>query len=170
FDTAHPNFTDTGAATTVANYQAGSGNPTWYLLDTNSIFRGFVYQKRRPFQVIPKFSMTDPSVFWDNEFVWGVDGRSNAGYGLWHYTYRSDAALTQANLVAARTSMASLHRQDGAPMGIGAGAPLLLVVPTALLPVAKGFAEDQYDPTVTTNLTPNNMRGLVRAVESAWLN
>ena len=169
FDTAHPNYTAAGAPTTVANYVAGAG-PNWYLLDmSRPSLRGFIYQRRRPFVIVPKFSMTDPSVFFDNEYVWGVDGRSNAGYGLWHYAFMSGATLNLANLQSARTAMASLRRPDGAPMGIGAANSLLLVVPTALYPTAKAYAENEFDPQASA-LTPNTIRGMIKAVENPWLN
>ncbi len=42
FDTAHLNYTAAGAATTVANYQAGSGNPSWYLIDGSRIQKPFI--------------------------------------------------------------------------------------------------------------------------------
>lgn len=170
FDTAHPNYTSTGAGTTVPNYVTGSG-PSWYLLDTSRpSIRGFIYQRRRPYVIVPKFSLTDPSVFFDNEYVWGVDGRSNAGYGLWHFAFRSDAALNLANLESARAQMASLRRPNGAPMGIGAARTLKLVVPTALYPLAKGYCENQFDPGQPSNLTPNTFRGMATALENNWLN
>jgi phage major head subunit gpT-like protein len=171
FDTAHPNYTSTGAPTTVANYVSGAG-PSWYLIDTSRSVRSFIFQTRRPFKVVPKFSLTDPSVFFDNEFIWGIDGRCNAGYGLWHFAYRSDAALNLANLTAGRTMMASLRRPDGAPMGLAAGSSLKLVVPTALIGTALGYAGNEFDPNPVTagTLVPNTMRGLITPLEDRWLN
>ncbi len=168
FDTAHPN-----AGTTATNYQAGSG-PSWFLLDTTRIQKPFIYQTRRPFKVIPKFSLTDPSVFFDNEYIWGVDGRCNAGYGLWQLAFRSDAALTLANLTAARTSMASLRRPNGTPMGIGQ-AGLMLVVPTSLYPAARAYCENDFlppgDPLVGSSGTVSNtFKGLAKVLENPWLN
>ncbi len=168
FDTAHPNYTSTGAPNTVANYVTGAG-PSWYLLDVSRTIRAFIYQTRRPYRIVPRFSMTDPVVFDNDEYVWGVDGRSNAGFGLWHYAYRSDTTLNLANLITARTTMASLRRPDGAPMGIAAANSLLLVVPTALYNTAKAYAENEFDPLAGT-LTPNTMRGMVTAIEDPWLN
>jgi phage major head subunit gpT-like protein len=168
FDTAHPNFDSSGNPTTAANYQAGS-SPSWYLIDNSRVLKPFIWQMRRAFTLVNKFSLTDPSVFFDNEYIWGVDGRCNAGYGLWQLAFRSDATLNLANLNAARTTMASLRRPDGTPMGIGQ-AGLTLVVPTSLYPVGRAYCEGEYDPLLTSNLTPNTFRGLAKAVENPWLN
>ncbi len=172
FDTAHPNYTATGAATTVANYQAGTGNPSWYLIDGSRIQKPFIYQTRRPFRVIPKFSLTDETTFFEDEFVWGVDGRSNAGYGLWQLAFRSDAALTLANLESARATMMSLRRPNGAPMGIGMTG-LLLVVPPSLAPAARAYCENQFlpagDPLASGGTVSNTFRGLAKPVENPWL-
>jgi phage major head subunit gpT-like protein len=170
FDVAHPNPNADGSAGTVANYQAGSG-PSWYLFDTSRVIKPFIWQMRRPFQIIPKFSMTDPQVFWNKEFEWGVDGRCNAGYGLWQIAFRSDAPMTIANVTAARTAMASIRRPNGTPMGIK---PDLLVVPTALYPDARAYSENEFVPidsvTGAATLAPNPLRGLFKALENEWLN
>ena len=175
FDTAHPDFTSTGGATTSPNYVTGGG-PAWYLFDVSKMIKPVIFQRRRPFAVIPKFSMTDPQVFWNKEFEWGVDGRCNTGFGLWQTGFMSLQALTMENLVAARTQMASYHRPDGAPMGIKG---TLLVVPTGLYTTAKALAEDALIPNTYTNVytasgtvtqVPNVARGLFKALENPWLN
>lgn len=167
FGASHPNYTSTGGATTVANYASGAG-PSWYLIDGTRVLKPFIFQNRRPFRLVAKFSLTDPSVFFDNEFVWGVDGRCNAGMGLWQLAYRSDATMNLANLIAARLAMATIRRPDGSPMGIGQNG-LLLVVPTALYPTAVAYTQNEFDPLAGT-LTPNTFRGLARAIENPWLN
>ena len=171
FDLAHPNPNRDGTPGTVANYQAGSGYPTWFLFDTSKVIKPFIWQERRPFQVIPKFSMEDPQVFWNQEYEWGCDGRGNAGYGLWQLGFMSTAQFTLANLIAARTAMASIRRPDGTPMGIK---PTLCVVPTALFPDAKAYATNEFVPidtnTGATTLGPNPLRGMFEALEDEWLN
>lgn len=178
FDTAHPNFPAGGASqatATVANYMPapeGFAGPSWFLLDGSKILKPFIYQPRRPFKIVPKFSLTDPSVFFDNEFVWGVDGRCNAGFGLPMLAFRSDAPLTLANLTTARATMATWRRPNGTPMGIN---PTILVVPTALLPTAKVYCENEFlpagDPAATgTGTVANTFRGLAAVVENIWLN
>lgn len=175
FDTAQPDFTNSGAATTSPNYVTGSG-PAWYLFDMSKVLRAVIFQMRRPYKVLPKFSPTDPNVFWNKEFEWGVDGRANAGFGLWQLGFMSLQALTMENLIAARTQMASYHRPDGAPMGVKG---TLLVVPTALFTTAKALAEDQFVPNTMSNTyvtsttvtnVPNVARGLFTPLENEWLN
>lgn len=167
FDTAHPTFDRFGAPTTVANFQAGAG-PAWYLLDTARVIKPFIWQTRRPFQVIPKFSMTDPQVFWNKEFEWGVDGRCNAGYGMWHLAFQSLAPLTHDNLVAARTAMASIHRPDGTPMGI---MPNMLVVPPALYPTGLSLYKNPNQPFTAGDVTlkTNTVMGMFEPLENPWL-
>lgn len=164
FDVAHPNPNADGLTIgTVANYVAGGSAP-WFLVDTTRVLRPFIFQTRRPFQVIPKFSMTDPQVFWNKEFEWGVDGRCNAGYGLWQLAYMSKATLTHDNVLAARTAMTSIRRPDGAPMGI---TPNLLIATSANYPTAKALQLNDYQPAV---LIPNLLKGMFEAVENQWLN
>ena len=179
FDTSHPDYTSTGAASTAANYASGS-SPVWYLLDTSMPQRAVIWQTRRPFQVIPLFSMTDPEVFSHKEFRWGVDGRGNVGFGLWQYGYMSQAPLTIENVIAARTAMASYRRPDGTPLGIAMdSASLKLVTGSSNYPNARALAEDEKVPntlssTYVTSTTvtdlPNTARNLFKAVEYAWLN
>ena len=47
----------------------------WYLADFTRAIRPFLIQKRKDFVFVPRVSITDDNVFWDNEFVWGCDGR-----------------------------------------------------------------------------------------------
>lgn len=140
------------------------------MVDGTRIQKAFIYQTRRPFKTVPKFSLTGPLVFFDNEYVWGVDGRCNAGYGLWQMAYRSDAPLNLASLIAARTQMAQLRRPNGTPLGIGMR-PLMLIVPPSLAPTAQGYATNDFDPNPAAAGTffPNTMKGKVEALENPWL-
>lgn len=179
FDTAHPDYTSTGAASTASNYASGS-SPVWYLFDTTAPQRAMIFQTRRPFRLIPQFSMTDPQVFFNKSFRWGVDGRCNVGFGLWQYGHMSQQALTMENILAARAAMAAYRRPDGTPLGIAMEASeLKLVTGSSNFPNARALVEDALVPntlsntyTASTTVTqlPNTARNLFRAIENPWLN
>ena len=171
FDVAHPNPNADGSAGTVANYIAGAGAP-WFMFDVARVIKPLIWQTRKPFQIIPKFSMTDEQVFWNKEFEWGVDGRCNAGYGLWQLGAMSMAAPTAANIVTMRTNMASIRRPNGAPMGLRGS---LIVAPTSLYPILRQYAENEFlppgDPGIVSGQpTVNTVRGLFTVLENEWLN
>jgi phage major head subunit gpT-like protein len=175
FDTAHPDYTSTGGGTTALNFVTGS-SPVWYLFDVSRVLKPLIFQRRRPFAVIPKFSMTDQQVFWNKEFEWGVDGRCNAGFGIWQLGFMSQAPLTVEALLAARATMATYRRPDGAPMGVRG---TLLVTGSGNYPIAKALAEDAQIPNTysstfvtgtTVGLYPNPARGMFTALENEWLN
>ena len=92
FDTDHP-VGQPGQEVSVSNFQGGSG-AAWFLVDTTKVIKPIIYQRRRPYAFQSKTSLTDESVFSRNEFVWGADGRSNVGYGLWQLAYASRKGWT----------------------------------------------------------------------------
>ncbi len=133
FDTDHPGYNEQGGLISVANFTDGAG-PAWYLVDDRQVVKPMVYQKRRPFTLTPLQSPDDPNVFFQGKFIWGVDGRSNAGFGLWQTAYKSKATLNEANLTAALTAMRTLRRRDGSILNIS---PTKLLVPPTLEFTAK---------------------------------
>ena len=170
FDLAHPSFDANGNPATVANVSAAGGQPGWYLIDTSQVLQPFIYQNRIPFSLVSRFNPDDPSVFDNDEFLWGTRGRCNAGFGLWQLAYYSTQPMTPANLVAARTAMALIRRPDGTPMGI---TPNLLVVGSALYPRAKAYYTNNLianDPTTPTTLIENDIIGMFEPLEFKWLN
>jgi phage major head subunit gpT-like protein len=61
-----------------------SNEPTaWYLLCTNRALKPFVYQDR----IAPEFAFlnapTDPNVFLQDEYIYGVRARGAGAYGMW---------------------------------------------------------------------------------------
>ncbi|MBY6244191.1 Mu-like prophage major head subunit gpT family protein, partial [Methylosinus sp. Sm6] len=134
FDSNHPVKDANGDDTFVANVQAGAGAP-WFLLDLSRGLKPIIYQLRRQFRFVAK---TDPQqsdrVFASNEYIYGVDGRCNVGYGLWQLAYASKAPLNRANFRAARQAMINLKADYGRPLGIK---PTLLVVGPSLEQTAR---------------------------------
>lgn len=124
FDTDHP-VGLSGSEASVSNYTAAGGNNPWYLLDTSKVLKPFILQMRREYAFVAKTSLTDDNVFDKNEYVFGVDGRLNVGFGLWQQAYCSKATLDAAGYGAARQAMMGFKSDSGKPLGI---TPKLLLV------------------------------------------
>ncbi len=143
FDTSHPVLDANGNVTLVSNKQAGSG-PRWFLMDTTRVVKPMLFQKRREFAFVAKTNpQTSDRVFETNEFVYGVDGRCNAGFGLWQLAYGSQAALNRANFRAARQAMIALKSDFGRPMGIK---PNVLVCGPSLEQTARDLIKSKFLP------------------------
>lgn len=61
----------------------------WYLLCTKKAIRPLVFQTREKARFIAKDKENDDNVFFNKEYLYGVDARYNAGYGLWQLAYGS---------------------------------------------------------------------------------
>lgn len=127
FDTDHP-VGLSGAEASVSNYTSAGGNNPWFLLDTSKVLKPFILQMRREPAFVAKTSLTDDNVFDKNEYVFGVDGRWNVGFGLWQQAYCSKATLDAAGYGAARQAMMAFKSDAGKPLGITPN--LLLVGPS----------------------------------------
>lgn len=131
FDTDHPvaaNVDGTGAVTSTSNFGGGAGTP-WFLLDTSRAIKPFILQERKAAEFVAMTRSDDEKVFTSNAYRYGVDGRWNAGYGLWQLAYASRQTLTAAAFDVAIDAMAAFKADGGRPMGV---MPTVLVVPTAL--------------------------------------
>ena len=56
---------------------------SWYLLDTSRSLKPFIFQNRQAAQLTSLTDLTSENVFMRKEFIFGVDMRCAAGYGLW---------------------------------------------------------------------------------------
>jgi phage major head subunit gpT-like protein len=128
FDTDHPLRDKTGATVSVSNMQAGAG-PAWYLLDTSRMIRPIVRQVREKYEFQSMDRPTDAPVFLNDEYLYEVRARVNAGFGLWQLAFASKAALTPENYAAARAAMMDYRSDGGRVLGV---MPNTLVVPPAL--------------------------------------
>jgi phage major head subunit gpT-like protein len=61
----------------------------WFLLDTSKPVKPLIFQQRKRPEFVAKDSPDDDNVFMKKEFLYGVDSRDNAGYGLWQLAYGS---------------------------------------------------------------------------------
>jgi len=128
FDTDHPGWDEQGNQTSVPNFTAGAG-PAWYLVDDSRVMKPIVYQNRKDFKLVAMDNETDSNVWSKGQFQWGVDGRLNAGFGLWQLAYMSKAPLNAANYEIARNAMGNIRKRSGQLISIN---PKKLIVPRVL--------------------------------------
>ncbi|OVZ27773.1 head protein [Pseudomonas aeruginosa] len=65
-------------------------SPTaWYLLDTSKPILPFIYQPRSEPEFVAQVSDESVSVFYLNEYKFGVEARGTSGYGFWQLAYGS---------------------------------------------------------------------------------
>ena len=136
FDTDHPvnaEVDGSGADTSYANaiIDGGYTGDTWYLLDTSRSLKPLIYQERKGMQFVAMDSPTDEQVFTNKTFRYGVDGRSNAGYGFWQMAVGVKKELSYATVWEAMNLMRSFKADGGRPLGLGKRG-LTLVVPASL--------------------------------------
>ena len=160
FDTDHP-VGAPGNQTSVSNFQGGSGT-AWYLVDTSKVIKPVIYQKRRDYAITAKTSLTDDNVFSRNEFVWGADGRGNAGFGLWQLAYASKQTLDADAFEAARAAHQSFMGDNGKPLAIRSTE---LWVP----PTLEGRARRIVEAETGANGASNVNKGLSKVVVCPWL-
>lgn len=127
FAANHPVEID-GKKATLSNYQAGS-DPAWFLLDTSRAIRPIIWQKREDYEFQTLDETNSPHVFLNDEYLYGVRARVNAGFGLWQLGFGSKAPLTEANYAAARAAMMAFKSDGDRPLGVR---PTVLVVPPQL--------------------------------------
>lgn len=115
FDTDHP--VGTGI---VSNYMGGAGEG-WYLVDSSQVFKPLIYQPRKEFNLVKLFNETDPNVFHQDQFVYGVNGRAGFGFSpFWQLAFMSKQTLDSTNLRATLTAMSAQKGETGAPLKINA--------------------------------------------------
>lgn len=161
FDTDHP-VGLSGAEASVSNYTSAGGNNPWYLLDTSKVLKPFILQMRREYSFVAKTSLTDDNVFDKNEYVFGVDGRLNVGFGLWQQAFCSKATLDATGYGAARQAMMSFKSDAGKPLGI---MPNLLLVG----PSNEKAALDVVQAERLANGADNVYRNTAKVVTCPWL-
>lgn len=160
FDADHPVGGETGVVS-VSNMQAGAG-PAWFLLDTTRAIKPMLWQTRIPFNFTRLDKDGDENVFWRDEYVYGVRGRANAGFGLWQLAFGSKADLDATNYAAARKAMMEMKGDAGRPLNIK---PKLLIVPPALESAARKLVNSEYG----TGGVTNEWKGTADLVVTPWI-
>lgn len=117
FDTDHPVVT-AGVLGTASNYDAAGAGSLWMLLDTRRPLKPFIFQKRQDYKFQAFNKETDEHVFKKNSYMYGVDARVNAGFGLWQMAYGSLNTLNSTNFDLYVTAMMALRSDEDKPLGI----------------------------------------------------
>ncbi|MEF2968352.1 Mu-like prophage major head subunit gpT family protein [Paenibacillus sp. M1] len=78
-----------GTATLLVVPELAGADDAWYLLCTSKSLKPLIYQERKPPKFVSMTEETDQNVFMKKQYLYGVDGRSNAGYGFWQMAYGS---------------------------------------------------------------------------------
>lgn len=160
FDTDHPVTNADGVEVSVSNFQGGTGT-AWYLIDDSRAIKPIIFQMRRKPEFTAKDQLTDDNVFFQREFIYGTDGRWNAGFGLWQLAYASKQTLDEANLTAAIAAFEGQSGDNGRKLGTRAR---LLVVPPAL-----EFAAKKLVAATTEHGGENPLANRVKVVVVPWL-
>ncbi|MGO4196551.1 Mu-like prophage major head subunit gpT family protein [Rhizobium sp. YAF28] len=138
FDTDHPVLDEKGNTISVANTDGGNGAP-WFLMDVSRPLKPLIYQSRKPFtNLIRKDKEEDDNNFFKKEFVYGVDGRCEVGFGFWQMAWGSKQTLDVAHYEAARAALTGMKGDYGQPLAIN---PTLLVVGPSLEGAAKRIVQ-----------------------------
>ncbi|MEO5355783.1 MAG: Mu-like prophage major head subunit gpT family protein [Nitrospirae bacterium YQR-1] len=145
----------------VSNFADDSGTP-WYLLDLSRAVKPFVFQSRRAVEFITLDDLKDSNAFFKRKYVYGVDVRYNAGYGLWQLAYRSEKSLDATNYSSARSAMMQYTDDSGRPLGI---MPNLMVVPPSL----EGEARELLQADRNTSGAANVWKGTTELLIVPWL-
>ncbi len=139
-DTDHPVNTKvdgSGTNNSVSNViidGAYTGEP-WFLLDVSRSLKPMIYQERKKPQFTAMDNPNDEQVFTKKLFRYGVDLRSNVGFGFWQMAIGVKKELTYATLWQAIEMMSGFKADGGRPLGLGKN-KLLLVVPNSKQKIA----------------------------------
>jgi len=151
FDTDHPVIQADGTTASVSN-DGGGSSAAWFLLDTSRMIKPFILQKRRAAEFTALDKPDDEGVFNRKEYVYGVDGRWNAGYGLWQLAYGSKQTLDSSAYNTARKAMLGFKADGGEPLGI---MPNLLVVGPSNDEAAREILYAERKSSGATNIDRN---------------
>jgi len=78
-----------GTAELLVVPELAGADTAWYLLCTSRPLKPLIYQERKAPRFVALDQETDDNVFMRKQYLYGVDARSNAGYGFWQMAYGS---------------------------------------------------------------------------------
>ena len=161
FDTDHP-VGKPGAEVSVSNHMGGAGE-AWFIVDASQVVKPLIYQPRMDFQMVSLFNQDDPNVFFNKQFIYGVDGRAGFGFGpFWQLIFASKQTLDATAVKNTLVAMASQKDDDGTPLGVK-GTHLVCS------PTLAETARDIFSAQLLANGATNTLRNRLEVVDSSWL-
>jgi phage major head subunit gpT-like protein len=118
------------------------------LLNTSRAIRPFIWQLRKPYQLVRKDSPGDDNVFFNKEFIYGTDARCNVGLGLWQLAWGSKQPLDATHYKAARAAMMAFKDDAGKLLGV---MPDTLLVGSSNESAARKLLNSEYAAGGETN-------------------
>ena len=161
FDTDHPIRDESGAEVSFSNSGGGSGTP-WFLMSTRGRIKPILLQERKPLNFVYKDREEDDNVFFNKEYVYGVDWRGAVGFGIPQMAYGSKQTLDATAYKAAYAAVESMKGDGGRPLGL---TPDLLVVPPTLREAGLEILNAERDASGATNV----WRGTAELLVVPWL-
>lgn len=109
FDTDHP-VGEEGDATTASNYFNSGGAQAarpWYIMDLSPrvAVKPIIALTREEAQYVSYQNLSDPSVFNNKEFIFGVQKSMGTAYGLWQTAARCEADMTVNKILEIDSAM-----------------------------------------------------------------
>lgn len=151
---------------TVSNVQIpddeANEKPLWILLDTTRPINPFIWQERVPYEFQQLTDEDKALSFMTDEFLYGIRGRGNMGYGFWQMAFASKQDLTTENFNDLYDRMCSQKNDSGRPLRIK---PSILLVGMKNREQAFNIAKAQ----TLDNMKPNPNYGLVEVIVTPFL-
>lgn len=161
FDVDHP-VGKPGAEVSVSNFMGGGGEG-WFLADTSKVYKPIIWQPRRNFDLVTFFDPKDPRVFWQKEYIYGVDGRSGVGFSpFWQLCFASKQTLDATNFKLTETAMMKQFNDAGEPIDVR---PDTIFVS----PNNRQAARDLFEKATLANGETNVLNGTMKVVVSSRL-
>jgi phage major head subunit gpT-like protein len=161
FDTDHP-VGRPGFEASVANFMGGAGE-AWFIADTSKVYKPLIWQPRKAFNLVSFFDEKDARVFYQKEYVWGVDGRSGVGFSpFWQLCFANKNAL---DATAVRTTLTAMAKQVN-----DAGEPIDVQGDTIYVsPNLQEQANDLFNKATLATGETNTLNGRLKVVVSSRL-
>ena len=134
----------------------------WYLLHTRSAIRPLIYQDRDPAVIEAIMSPQNDTVFYTDQYPYGVRARRAFGVGFWQMAVCSTEELDGDAFRKARRRMLEIKWDGGQRTGFR---PTLLAVGPGLLAAAESTIKAQFGDGGKTNTLYNT----VEVCDSTWL-